>query len=424
MAEIQPITAWRYNKNLTKNIDQLVSPLFDVVSLRQRETLYKNPLNSIHLSVPQGDPPEKKAAETLKNWVDNDIIQKDEKPGIYVYYQHFRLPGSDQYYCRKGFIADIKIYDWDENVLLRHENTMPGSVQDRIAILDSTHLNVSPTHGLYEDPSFELEKYMDISMETPLYETEDYQGVKDVLSVITDAAIIQKFINQIKEKQIILADGHHRYAGSLAYKKLRKKDDPNHSGKEGYNYHMMYLTNMEADDIRILPTHRLIKNYPNPDKEGILSDLAKYFEVTKVDNNYEINEVIVGKNHTFGFVIGDEAFKICLKPGLENKISWNFPDKINQLDLTIVHYYIIEKIIGIPGKNQRKSNQIDFDRNFTDCLLKVSSNKAQMAIIVNEVTMKEIKDVCFSGFTLPQKSTYFYPKVISGFLFHSIDDIH
>ena len=107
-------------------------------------------------------------------------------PAIYVYYQHFTLPGSDKEHIRKGFIANLRVYDWDERILLRHENTMPFSVNDRMEILDRTQLNVSPTHGLYTDPSHEIEKYLDEAMLNPLYETEDYQGVRDVFSVIHD----------------------------------------------------------------------------------------------------------------------------------------------------------------------------------------------------------------------------------------------
>src|SRR5690606_19400088 len=131
-----------------------------------------------------------------------------------VYYQHFQLPGSDKAYCRKGFLCHIKAYDWNENVLLRHENTIPSAVNDRIELLAETLLNTSATHGLYADPDFELENLMDEAMTDPVYETEDYQGARDVLAIIQDAAIIRKFQEVLREKQVLLADGHHRYGGS------------------------------------------------------------------------------------------------------------------------------------------------------------------------------------------------------------------
>ena len=422
MAEIIPLKAWRYHPSLIPDIDQLVSPLFDVVSEKQRTRLYQNPYNSIHLSVPKGDDPPENARSTLKKWKKSGILIQDQLPGIYVYYQYFQLPGSSREYCRKGFICNIRIYDWDEEVILRHENTMPVSVNDRIEILEKTRLNVSPTHGLYNDTDFVLETFMDESMVTPLYETEDYQGVRDVLSVIHDAHVIRTFVNHLKEKQIILADGHHRYSGSLIYQKNRQAGNPSHTGWEGYNYHMMYLTNMASDDIRILPTHRLIHGLENFDQHELMKKIEQNFTIKTVENTYDLNEIILGKKWAFGMLFNNSAFKIRLKPEVYQNLCWNFPEKIKELDLTVMHYFVIEKALGIPGKEHTTSENISFDRSFADCLIKVTTGEAQMAIIVNEITMEKVRDVCFSGYTLPQKSTYFYPKVICGFLFDSIED--
>lgn len=422
MAEIKPLRGWRYNKELSKNIKAHISPLFDVVSEHQREILYQDPYNSIHLSVPKGANPAKSAAATLSAWKKNKIIEQDHLPGIYVYYQYFNLQGHQETYCRKGFLCFTKAYDWDEKVVLRHENTIPPAVRDRVALLKETELNASATHGLYSDPAFQLEEIMDECMTDPIMETEDYQGVRESLSVVHDAHAIRKFIAVLKEKQIILADGHHRYQGSLNYRNFRTMQNPNHTGSEGYNYHMMFLTNMEARDLRILATHRLVKGLPGMNEETFMSRASQFFEVVPVDVPLDINEIILGKKHTFGVVMKNKTFKLTLKSGLETGISWPFSDLIKELDLTILHYYLIEKIWGIKGKDQRNSPNIVYDRNFTDCVTRVLEGESQMAIITNELTMEEIKKVCFSGYTLPQKSTYFYPKAICGFLFGSIKE--
>ena len=420
MAEIRPFRAWRYNEQLSKEIEALTSPLFDVVSEKQRDKLYQNPLNSIHISVPLGNNPALKAKEILHHWKTEGIIVQDPLPGIYVYYQYFTLPGSKKEFCRKGFICFIKAYDWEEKVLLRHENTIPKAVNDRTELLDTTQLNASPTHGLYSDPQFELEAYMDESMKFPIYETEDYQGVRDVLSVIHDAKTIRKFMSFIDAKQIILADGHHRYTGSLSYRKSQMAANPGNSGNEGFHYHMMFLTNMESDDLRILPTHRLIAGLQNFDSSELLDKLSNYFTVKEVENEDDINEIILGKKWAFGLIFQDRAYKVRLIPEVLTKMHWNFPDEIKKLDLTIMHYFIIEKCLGIPGAQQRTSEHISYERNFIDCLTKVKDGNAQLALITQEISMEEVKKVCFSGYTLPQKSTYFYPKVITGFLFGSI----
>ncbi len=422
MPEIKPLRAWRYNQNLSTAIDDLTSPLFDVVSEKQRKALYQNPYNSIHLSVPQGVDAANHAHHLLDQWKASGVIVQDKLPGIYVYYQYFTLYGSSKELCRKGFVCNIRVHAWEDDVILRHENTIPKSVNDRIELLRKTKLNVSPTHGLYTDAAFELETYMDEAIRNPIYEAEDYQGVRDVLAVIHDADVIKKFMNALATKQVILADGHHRYEGSLVNMQQQQKANPHHTGNEAYNFHLMYLTNTEAGDLRILPTHRLIKDLPNFSEDQILKKLEHDFTIKPVEDADTLNEIIAGKPWAFGLMFKENAYKLRLKPEALATMTWHFPDVVKKLDLTVMHYFIIEKALGIPGKDQRKSENIFFDRSFSDCLKRVLQDEAQLAIITNEVSIEDVKNVCHSGATMPQKSTYFYPKVICGFLFASIKE--
>lgn len=421
MAEIRPVRAYRYNSELAKSIESLTSPLFDVVSDRQRNRLYQHDFNSVHLSVPSGSDPATEALATLDQWRAKGVIIQDHVPGIYVYFQKFTLPGSSKEYTRKGFICNIRIHDWDENVILRHENTMPHSVSDREELLAKTGLNVSPTHGLYTDPDHEIETYLENSMSNPIYEVEDYQGVTDSLSVIHDVQTIRRIMKILKDKQVILADGHHRYEGSLAHYKKMKSSNPNHTGNEGYNFHLMYLTNTEAHDLRILPTHRLIKGHP-VNEEAFLNKLQEDFKIKPIENPFDVNEIILGKQWAFGLLINDNAYKVRLKKEKIDSMTWNFPDEIKQLDLTIMHYFIFERALGIPGPQQREAREITFERNFTACLKQVVTGEADFAVITKDISIDTVKEVCYSGYTMPQKSTYFYPKVICGFLFSSIHE--
>lgn len=420
MAEIRPLRAWRYNHALAQQIEVLTSPLFDVVSAKQREALYRNPFNSIHLSVPTGEHAHDKAAELLHRWKNSGVLTHDVMPAIYVYYQHFSLAGQSRQYCRKGFICNIKAYDWKENVVLRHESTLPNAVGDRLALLEKTELNVSPTHGLYTDPHHELEALMDEAMKAPLYETEDYQGVRDVLAVIQDVNAIKKFVQVLSDKQVILADGHHRYESSLAYRKAQTAANPDHTGQEAYNYHLMYLTNTESEDLRILPTHRLVRNMEGFDTEVFLEKLSEYFNFKTIEDACMMPDIIAGKKWAFGLVFNDRAYKITLKPDKVNEIDWNFPQAIKELDLTVLHYFILEKVLNIYRKEQTRSPHLLFERNFTECVSQVNKGLAQVAIITSEVSMDDVKRVCQLGHTMPPKATYFYPKVICGFVFSSI----
>lgn len=428
MAEIQPVRGWRYNPALSAAIDDYVSPLFDVVSPKQREALYRNPLNSIHLSVPRGEDAAGAALARLTEWQEKHILMQDELPGIYVYYQYFRLPGNTREYCRKGFMCHIRAYDWSENVVLRHENTLPVAVNDRAELLARTQFQTSATHGLYRDELHELEPFMDEAMKAPLYETEeDYQGARDVLAVIQDAAVIQQFRQVLQQREVILADGHHRYEGSLAYRQARQLANPAATGQEAWNYHLMYLTNSASDDLRILPTHRLLLELP----EGLtdaefLTRLEPYFLVLPQEDAYSLPELIAGKRWAFGLYVDGQAYKLRLRPEMHQQLNWPTTPEVKALDLTVLHFFVLEKALGIVGPDaQRQWAGIAYVRNFSECLTRVDRQEARAAIITNEVTMDEVESVCHSGAVMPPKSTFFYPKTIGGFLFTSIrDDEH
>lgn len=420
MAEIRPFRAWRYNDSLGQNIDDLTSPLFDVVSDNYRQKLYENKYNSIHISVPLEGPDGELLNKRIDNWKKEGVIVQDKTPAIYVYYQYFKTPGDHREYCRKGFICNIRLYEWDENVILRHEDTMPDSVDDRKKMLDFTQMHVSPTHGLYTDKENTIEQYMDDAMIHPIYDCEDYQGVRDVLGVIHDYKVIREIMTLLEDKQVILADGHHRYQGALAYLREQKSNNPGHTGNEPYNFHTMYLTNTESDDLRIFPTHRLIKKLKTFKKAEFLDALSEYFHIRYIDNEDDLNQVISGKKWAFGLMMGDDIYKIRLKQEKIYELDWDIPDVLKQLDITVLHYFLMEKVLGIKKDKQPTSKRIKFERNLSVCIKKAVKRKVQAAIITQEIPIETVKEVCYTGYTLPQKSTYFYPKVICGYLFGSI----
>ncbi|MBC7923472.1 MAG: DUF1015 domain-containing protein [Ferruginibacter sp.] len=418
MAHIKPIRAWRYNRALSPRIGELTSPLFDVVSESQREALYQQPYNSIHLSVPRAG--EGEVGELLRRWKHEKVLVQDDLPAVYVYYQHFSGPGGADEFVRKGFICHIKAYDWPERVILRHENTMPQSVNDRAALLTNTLLHVSPTHGLYTDADRSLERFMDEAVQNPIYETDDQAGVRDVLAVIHDAEAIRRFVAVLADKTIILADGHHRYEASLAYRRQQTDANPNHTGQEAYNYHLMYLTNTESNDLRILPTHRIAQGLPGFEPAAFLEALQKYFFTQAIEVATDSPGAIAGEKGAYGLVLKAGAYRMRLKPGLLATIAWKFPPAVKELDLTALHYFVFEQILGIAGREQRASPHIRYSRSLAECLEVVRGGQADCAFLTNEVSLEEVKRVSTSGYTMPPKSTYFYPKVICGLVFSSI----
>lgn len=419
MAALLPLKAWRYADKLGEQLEKLTAPLFDVVSAKQRELLYQNPLNSIHLSVPQGENGHLAAQKLLAQWKSQGILVQDDVPSIYVYFQYFRLPGEKVERCRKGFIAQIKASDWEEKVILRHENTIVSAVNDRVDLLRATEIQVSPTHGLYEDFVQELEPYMDQAMEQPLYELEDYQGVREVLARITDSTVIAQFLKTLSNKKVILADGHHRLEAAIEYRKEQEAVQVSSPWKAA-DYHLMYLTNVVGNHLEILPTHRLFYG-KELEKETFFSALETWFEIRPLGDAAELATYSFPRKHSFGLVWEDAAFVIKFREEKFNQVAPALPEVLRELDLVLLHDVVFDKLLGLTPNEQRTTPVLAFERNFSRCVQEVQSKNAKFAIITREIDLSQVIEVCNSGQVMPQKSTYFYPKALGGMLFATVN---
>ena len=419
MAELLPLKAWRYADELGEQLEKLTAPLFDVVTSKQRDLLYQNPLNSIHLSVPQGEKGHLSAQKLLAQWKSQGVLVQDDLPSIYVYYQYFRLPGENQERCRKGFIAQIKASDWEEKIILRHENTIVSAVNDRVDLLRATEIQASPTHGLYEDPTQELEPWMDRAMEQPLYELEDYQGGREALAQITDPSIIRLFLKTLAPKKVILADGHHRLEAAIAYRKEQSEVVISSSWRAS-DYHLMYFTNVVGNHLEILPTHRLYYG-EGLEKEAFFKIIEAWFEIRPMGDAVELSNYSFQRKHSFGLLWEDAAYVIKFRPEKMDQVAIALPEVLRQLDLVLLHDVVFDKLLGLSPVEQRTTPLLAFERNFSRCVQEVQSGNAKFAIITREIQLSQVIEVCNSGQLMPQKSTYFYPKALGGMLFTTVN---
>ena len=410
MAEIRPFRGWRYNSELNHSIQDLTFPL----QAEKLHELSKNKFNAIHLACPATA---EQAAETLKDWKQHKILLQDPLPSIYTYSISFNDENGKKENLN-GFICNIKLHAWSDQVILRHENVLPGSVDNLVNMLKSTQLHITPSHGLYTDPEFKLEPILEKSLLQPIYHFNDQTGITHKMGIVQDWKLIRYFAEVLSSKSIILADGHHRYSASLEYIQ-------EYSNKDSFsaNWHCIFLSNSEKNSFRINPIHRLVQSLKTMSEEAIIEKLKDYFWVELIDNPYRIEKALSERGkYCFGIVFQKQYMIITLKDGLEKMISWDFPEVIKGLDLTVLHYFIIEKCLDIKGKDQKNSKNINFSFNFTKVIMSVLEEKEPMAIITRPVSMNEIKKVCYSGFTLPHKSTWFFPKILCGLVFGSIDE--
>lgn len=414
MANIKPFRAWRYNEAKVGKAETLFSPLLDVVDAEQLAELRQNEHNSVHLSIPDTN---EAVTRKLKEWKYANILQQEALPSIYVYYQTFQLPTENQAYTRKGFVSMIEMRD---NDILLHEDTITHSVESRIHLLEQTMLNIIPTHGLYEDKTFQLEKIMDEYMQYPLYEYEDAHGIVTKLAIIQQPKEINKFIQVLKNKQVYLADGHHRLESSRVFRdKYLMENGLQESSM--INYHLMYLTNLAADDLRILPTHRVWKPKDNITLADVLSRMFPYWKVTDVsDYPQPLSMLMQGKKYAFGLIHKRKEYLIEIRLGLHTNIPLEMPEVWKQLSYTVLHYYFFEKAAYIPYDEQNKSGELHYEKSYSTAA--EAGRDGAFTFICQEVNMQEIVEVCKTGCKMPQKSTYFYPKVVCGLLFGSIKD--
>lgn len=427
MAIIRPFRAFRYNEEKIRDINKKFSPLFDVVSNEQREALYDIPNNSIHLNVPRSleDAVAKKA-----EWTMNGIIRQDPIPGIYIYYQTFSIFGEQRNFTRKGFISMMRLSppgQLDHPELVLHEDTITSSVAERTRLLEATKLNVSPTHGLYDDPEFQLEQLMDAYMEHPLYEYIDYQGVMNKLAIVQNKHDLELFRKALGDKKVYLADGHHRLASSIYFRDQRVEAGADPEGDEMFNYHLIYLTNLRSDDLRILPIHRVVhtpgKRYS---AEDLINKLNAFFYIKEVTQQRKpVYENVNASARSLGMVIGPKQFLLTLKPGIDpvRDIELEVPDAVKKLDYTILHYFILDKVLGLPYEDQPKGSEISYQKDYSAAVKAAMESDETLAFITPGLSMEDMMEVCDVGALMPQKSTYFYPKVVCGLLFASIDDV-
>ena len=420
MAEIRPFKAWRYNNFLGENLAELTAPLSESVLKQKQRAFYKLPYHHFHISSPLDVPPFYNSTRRVANWKLDKVIIQDPLPTFYVYAQHFKMKGTGEKCIRKGIITLIKAEDFDKQVVLPHEKTIAKAVDYRTNLLMHTLMHSLPTHGFYTDTELSIEQYLDESLQHPIYEVKDKQDTIHQLAQIQDLNIINQIIHTLADKQVWIADGHHRYESSVQFKKRRAESQPGYQGDEGFNYHMMWLTNTQSSSLGLLPTHRMIHSLENFNQEVFVKELEKDFILKPIKNNDDFGLAPTENLWTFRLVLPEKHFIIQLKPESFANFKADLPDAVKKLDLSVMHYFIFERILGL--KAQVQFDYLDFSQYYSRCLQQVNAGEANFALITRRITLEEIEKVCLSGYTMPAKSTYFYPKVLGGLVFGSVEE--
>ncbi|NQU94951.1 MAG: DUF1015 domain-containing protein [Candidatus Omnitrophica bacterium] len=420
MGKIKPFRGILYNRKKV-NIAKVVTPPYDVISATMQDSFYRrDQFNIIRLALGKEDKKDTpksnrytRAGKTLDNWMRNNIFVKDENPSIYIYTQEYLHKGKKR--TRIGFIALMKIEGPKKSGVLPHEYTLAKPKEDRLNLISKTEANLSPIFTLFKDRQNKVNKILKHFMKSrdPLF-TLEAEGVIHKLWQMDEKNAIKKIQSHMRDKKIFIADGHHRYEVAVAYKKmmLNRKQF-----KKSYGDIMMYFSSLgESENLTILSTHRAINNIEQFDETKILNKLKKYFYITSVksvERCIEYLEKTPKNKHAFGMYAGKNKFRILTLKGMYSVRKLVDSPKtysLKKLDVTILHDLIVDKVLGI----KKYENSVKYIMNEKDAVSIVEKGDYQVAFFLRPTRVADMRAIAEKGEMMPQKSTYFYPKLLTG----------
>lgn len=409
MVCVKPFRGVRYNleKSLLKNV---IAPPYDVISEEMRENLLsKSSFNVVKLILPTGENRYEQAAKDYKKWKDDNILQRDPEPSFYIYEQEYEYGGKT--YVRTGFVGLLKLEELGKGKVFPHEKTLSGPKEDRLNLMKACKTNFSQVFGLYMDKENKLERiFSTIKKDMAASSAVDVYGVKNTLWVVKDNELIEKIKEFMKEKSVYIADGHHRYETALAYRNYMRSEDKDSENKEKpYDYIMMMFVNFYDEGLKIFPTHRAVELDENFNELEFLNELKKYFVVTNLlkeekdkyfqeDGDKKI--IFKFQNNYYGLVVKDDVYE-SLHPVYR---------KVNTY---ILQEVILKNILHFSEERILSKKGIYFVQS-EDEIEKIAKDKKIAAFILKGIDIEVIRDISENGLVMPQKSTYFYPKLQTG----------
>lgn len=422
MAVIRPFRALRFDTAKAGEIDTLVCPPYDIISEEQRlEYLAENENNIIRLELPKGDDPYGDAGRTLKKMKDSGVLTRDEKPAVYVYEEEFTVGGVTRSF--KGCIVRVRIEEFEKGVILPHENTLSKAKEDRFNLMKATNCNFSQIYSLYMDPQHTITNKLDsLTSGEPEQSLTDGEGVTHRLWTITDEEDVKEIFSAFADKKLYIADGHHRYETALRYRNYCRD---NGIGNGAEDYVMMMLVDMEHPGLLVLPTHRIVRDLESFDAAELMERSKKYFDLEDISRDEidaKLKEHYDAGDNSFVFVSGKSFVLMTLrdKTAVASRMEGT-SEAYCGLDVTVLHTLVLEELLGIDAQNMANQINLTYVKQTDDAISAAETGKAQCAFILNPTKVTEIRDVAAAGEKMPQKSTYFYPKLITGLVMNEID---
>ena len=451
MAEIAPLTPLRYDLARlaagdsdpnAQGLAAVVAPPYDVIDAAQRaELAARHPNNVVKLILPDGEGDAKyaHAADLLDSWRTEGALVRDDVPAFYRYDQTFTPPGvaggaAGKPIRRRGFLGLVKLVELDKGIVLPHERTLSGPKEDRLKLFRSTRTNLSPGFMLYRDPTKALDTALEAASELTSFKTAD--GIHHSVAKITDPAALRTIVEGVAKSSLLIADGHHRYETALRYskeaaEKARTGAGNNPVARGEHLYFMVFFTNGDDPDLVVFPTHRHVHSLPSFDFEDLAKGAGDLFDVKALPGGASA-EVLTAELATAGRTApslvacsGDgRAALFTLKKGVDlgaHRILGKRPEPLRRTDVALLHMGLLEPVLGITPEAQAAKTNIYYPQDAAASLRDLRSGKGQVLFLMNATPVAQVREVAEAGEVMPQKSTFFYPKVLTGLCIHTLE---
>jgi uncharacterized protein (DUF1015 family) len=403
----------------------VLAPPYDVISPAQRRRLLaRDPFNIVRVDLgPTPTPPEwyTKAAENLARWVATGVLVREERPLLYGYQQHFSLEDGRRR-VRTGFLARVRLAEWGQGIH-RHEHTRMEPRADRLRLMETTQAQLSPVFGLYRDPEGELRRWLEPPAQ-PWYDGLDEDGVRHIFWPLTDPAAMAALVEGMRSKEVVIADGHHRYETALTYRAERRRAEGNPPTPQPYDYVLMYLTALEDPGLEILATHRVITHLPVLNGLSFLKSCARDFELIPVRDT-TLREAVAraaGDTVAIGVELGwAGAWVLRLKDMERARRAAGAGADLAELDVCVLQNLIFRPRLGITPELLTIGELVHYTIHEEEARAAVQRGEAQVAFILNPTKPEQVWQAACRGVTLPPKSTYFYPKLLTGLVINPLD---
>jgi len=442
MAKILAFRGITYNTKQVNPSLVLTQPYDKINDELQRKYYKRHPYNLVRITKgkeKKGDNNQNnkytRARQFLNKWLDEQILVQDKEPAIYAYYQEYRV--DNQLKVRKGFIALARLEDFGKGGVHAHERTLLKPKQDRLSMMRAVGGSTGQVFMLYADPQLLVNKLLDqtIKGKKPDLQAKDDYGEIHKLWKVTAPAVINKIAQLFTNKALFIADGHHRYETAINYRNEMRGQGLTCAGNESYENRMMTFVNMDDAGLTILPTHRLIFGLPKFWPYDLLKALAPYFDITEylfsttAEEKQARKQFLTDlknqgkKHHAFGLVT--HLPKYCLltlkdESLMDTVIKEKQSPAWKRLDVTILHSLILDKLLGISKEKVAREENVEYRRHTDEVFEALKKKRYQMGFLLNPTKAHEVKDIAAKGERMPQKSTDFYPKLLSGIVISKI----